>query len=550
MSRSDPLVSVVIPYADRPEHLKTVLSAYRNQTYANMEIIVVGEDPSPPLKLQEELRKCGVHYYRNPYKHRYSRAAYCRNLGAARSEGDVLIISDVDVIPQPEVVQRVVDVYARNRKLAICARIFTIPGGLEAIKNAGVDETDELQEISTSMPYNPSTKWSTVDKVCRSRAFWWNFVTTLIAFRRDEFFQLLGLDPGFLGWGLEDQELAYRAVMHGIDIGYFEDIVGYHLDHAPQPGKAATAIRNFDYLIKKFPELADYPPLIEERTYREKILGASSVSLEDPLRARNDYRHPLRLLKHPARYMHRVCRRRKRNEESISIVIPVENYAVNLEETVLSCVYQTRPPAEVYLVIDPSEDRTNSLAQELTENFHEVHCIINNRRQALAGLRNQGSIASAFNYVMFLDTDTVLSPRYLEKVAYVLDHEPNVGFVYSNYTEYGQRNRRVNLPEFTIRATLIDTISGPGVAMMRRRSMEDTGGFDQEQIFQEWDLFLRMIEAGWRGKLVDEALYKFGVRRESPYLEASTRRKEAEDMIYEKHRLLYEQYGVGRSRVR
>ena len=200
----------------------------------------------------------------------------------------------------------------------------------------------------------------------------------------------------------------------------------------------------------------------------------------------------------------------------------------------------------MYIVIDPSEDGTEALAGRLSRRFNEVQCIINDKNRGVAESKNQGIVASASNYVMFLDSDDVLNPWYLEKVGAILDWDVEAGVAYSNYVEFGDRNRVINLPTFNPRLLLVDCII-MGPAMARRRALEQAGGYDAEQVFENWELWIRVTEKGWTARGLKEPLYNYRVHKGNRDIESNKKRKEGEGLIYQKHRELYERYGVART---
>ena len=227
-------------------------------------------------------------------------------------------------------------------------------------------------------------------------------------------------------------------------------------------------------------------------------------------------------------------------------MIPVKNRVQYLGEAVLSSVYQTRPPQEVYIVVEPSEDGTRALAERLSRQFKEVQCIINDSNLGVAESRNRGILASTSDYIMFLDSDDILHPRYLEKVASILDQHPEVGVAYSNYAEFGDRRKVVKLPPFNPRLLLVECIV-MGTGMARRQALAQVGGYDAEQIFEDWELWISVIEKGWTAKGVKETLYNYRIHKGNRDTESNKKRKEGERLIYQKHRELYERHGVIRT---
>lgn len=105
-----PSVSVVLCTADRPDDLRACLASLAAQRYAGtLEVVVVDNRPAsgrtPPVVAQFP----GVRYVAE------ARAglAYARNAGILASRGDVLLMTDDDVVGPPEWVARVAAPFAR-----------------------------------------------------------------------------------------------------------------------------------------------------------------------------------------------------------------------------------------------------------------------------------------------------------------------------------------------------------------------------------------------------------------------------------------------------
>ena len=253
-----------------------------------------------------------------------------------------------------------------------------------------------------------------------------------------------------------------------------------------------------------------------------------------------------RFLKHPMLYARTLYRERGSSEGSIAVIVPAKNRAAYLEDAVESAIYQTRPPKEVYIILEPSTDGTELVAESLAQQFGEVRCIVNETDRGVAQLRNQGIGAAASDYLMFLDSDDVLNPWYFEKVAALLDQDAHVGVAYSDYLEFGERSRVISLPPFDPRILLVDCII-MGCAMARRRALEDAGGYDPNQIFEDWELWIRLIGKGWNAKGVRAPLYNYRVHSGTKDSLSNLRRVEGEHLIYMKHRGLYDKYGISRT---
>jgi len=280
-----------------------------------------------------------------------------------------------------------------------------------------------------------------------------------------------------------------------------------------------------------------------DRRSETSHLVASSMALFNLLRNRQI--SVCKALRHPALFVRQCLRTYRHVEGSIGVVVACRNYGVYLKDTVESCIYQTRPPQLIVIVDDFSEDDSVEVAQNLVDRYSEVYLLRNSSHMGVSATRNRGIAACKTDYVMILDADDLLEPRYFEEVAKILDMDPSVAIAYSSYREFGERERLVTLPPFDRTALLTDCII-MGCSLVRRSVLETVGGYDSQQIFEDWELWIRIAGEGWNAKGIQRHYYLYRVHEKSKDAAANLMRRTGEDMIYERHRRLYEQAGIGR----
>jgi len=234
----------------------------------------------------------------------------------------------------------------------------------------------------------------------------------------------------------------------------------------------------------------------------------------------------------------------------VSIVITCRNYGRYLEEAFTNSLNQTRKPKEIIIVDDASTDCTPEVAKRLLEKYGngrgvKTQYIRSTVKLGVAEARNTGVRSAKSEYVMVLDADDKLYPLYIERVASLLDENPKVAIAYSSYREFGERNRTVTLPPFDPVALLTDCII-MGCAMFRRSVWQTVGGYDPNQIFEDWELWIRIVSQGWKALGCQEHLYLYRVHADSKDAEANIMRLEGERRIYEKHISFYKAAGVTR----
>ena len=97
----------------------------------------------------------------------------------------------------------------------------------------------------------------------------------------------------------------------------------------------------------------------------------------------------------------------------ISVIIPVYNVGAYLEECLDSVKNQTYTDIEVILVNDGSIDNSQAICELYCEQDSRFH-LINQKNQGQSAARNHGVNASIGELITFVDSDDVISTKYLE----------------------------------------------------------------------------------------------------------------------------------------
>jgi glycosyltransferase involved in cell wall biosynthesis len=193
----------------------------------------------------------------------------------------------------------------------------------------------------------------------------------------------------------------------------------------------------------------------------------------------------------------------------ISVIIPVYNHAHTLKRTLESIFNQTYRPLEVIVVNDGSTDNFDEVVKEcllLTDGdcigAGSVLSVISQPNSGAPVARNRGFAVSKGEYVIFWDADTLAHPQMLQKMfAYLQKHE-EVSYAYSQF-KFGWK--RIKSQHFN--SEKLKQINYIDVTSLIRRA--DFPGFDESlKRFQDWDLWLTMLEKGKTGIFIPEVLYE------------------------------------------
>ena len=188
---------------------------------------------------------------------------------------------------------------------------------------------------------------------------------------------------------------------------------------------------------------------------------------------------------------------------SVSIVVPTYNRAHLLGRTVRSLVLQTYADIEIVVVDDASTDSTPEVLERLSRQDKRVRPIRLKRNSGVAVACNTGIETSQGKYVCTIADDDIAMPELVEASVKALERGADIGFAYSDFVLVRHEDfyivRTPQSEGITYEEALAGTCPvGPGW-FFRRHALVEVGGFDPSlRVAEDWDIFRRIIRAGWR----------------------------------------------------
>jgi glycosyltransferase involved in cell wall biosynthesis len=195
---------------------------------------------------------------------------------------------------------------------------------------------------------------------------------------------------------------------------------------------------------------------------------------------------------------------------TFSVVVAAYNAARTLPSTVRSVLAQTRPDFEIVVVDDGSTDGTDEALRGVPDD-RIVYLRQPNLGPAIA--RNAGIERAAGEYVCLLDSDDVWLPHYLEAMGAALEADSGAGLAYTDAWRLDDVTRRVSRrttmgayqppkrPPEERDALLLALLEQNFVfssATIRRRVLDDVGGFKKFTRSEDYELWLRIAASGVR----------------------------------------------------
>jgi glycosyltransferase involved in cell wall biosynthesis len=129
--------------------------------------------------------------------------------------------------------------------------------------------------------------------------------------------------------------------------------------------------------------------------------------------------------------------------KKISVIMPVYNGELYIEEAINSIVNQTFTDFDLIILNDNSSDSTVAIIEKIREKDDRIILINKTKNEGPANLRNEGIEMAKTEYVALLDADDIAMPTRFEKQISILDSNPNLGLCGTWFTIFGDKKEKV-----------------------------------------------------------------------------------------------------------
>lgn len=238
---SCPKISVVLGSYNQHDVLKRVLESFDRQhaPAADYEVIVVdsGSTDNTPELLKSWAPR---HKFKGIIQENRGKSG-ARNRGVAEASGDLILITDSDMIADENLIQTHLTAHKNS----------TGPSSFEGV-TMNMHELHWPPESAKLYPY------ITKDYKDGAKLGWYYFLTGNISFPKTTFNELGGFDEDFQGYGWEDLELGYRFQKSGIPHYYLKSAINYHYHIVSNEGEIERNFKKGEsakIFLDKHPEL-------------------------------------------------------------------------------------------------------------------------------------------------------------------------------------------------------------------------------------------------------------------------------------------------------
>jgi len=236
----------------------------------------------------------------------------------------------------------------------------------------------------------------------------------------------------------------------------------------------------------------------------------------------------------------------------VSVVIPCRDDGAYIEEALQAIADQTLSEQEVLVVDDgSSEPQTRRLFDGWRRNDARL---LRLPPIGVSAARNHAIAEACGEFILPLDADDRIAPRYLERAVQVLEQEPHVGIVESEAELFGDTSGPWPRPPFRMPHYLLGNTIAPA-ALFRKADFARTRGYNPNMVhgWEDFDLWLSLIELGLGVERLPEVLFFYRQRAASRSRRLSQRHRMAwayarillnHKRLYARHPLILPRYAA------
>ena len=354
---NEPKLSVVVCFKDWG--LDRLIGVSKSILSSNLgdqlEIIVADYGSSASQGFRDELEAIGVRYFYFETNGIWSRSR-ALNLGIAQARGEYIATTDADMVFTPRTFPRVLELLEMDHSSYFLLQCRDLP--------EGITHSDVLEG---------KVGWADLENVSTLRPRWG--MGGLIAFPRDAYTDIRGLDERLQIYGGEDIDLAKRLNRLGLRRIWIDE-----------------------------------PPVRMYHIWHPSSLVAAESSTEgtEAVRAnRSIHQNDLSTIRNTASWLGKP----RGLEPLITVAISTYNRSEYLRESIDSVLAQTVQDIEVVVVNDGSTDQTADVLASIDDPRLRV---LDQENLGLAAARNRITSVARGKFIAIHDDDDIMLPDRLE----------------------------------------------------------------------------------------------------------------------------------------
>ena len=229
----------------------------------------------------------------------------------------------------------------------------------------------------------------------------------------------------------------------------------------------------------------------------------------------------------------------------VAVVVSGHNYGRWLGDCLDSVLRQDPAPREILYVDNGSTDGSTEIARSRGIPV----AVVGPNAGHICACRNRGFLRTTEPFVVFLDADDLMAPGYLKALVDPLIADERLGFTFPALQHFGI----FDAAPFECKTWGYDELCRdnfiPMPSMIRRRAFEALGMFKLRPMYQDWSLWLRILEQGWTMKYVPAAVLELRTHPGSMTAALQGRMPEYQRVLSERPFTLFTPFAPGRRAI-
>ena len=202
-----------------------------------------------------------------------------------------------------------------------------------------------------------------------------------------------------------------------------------------------------------------------------------------------------------------------------SVIMPAYCSARTIGSAIESALEQSFVDFELIVVDDGSTDQTAAIVSAYAALDPRVE-LLSQRNAGPSAARNAAIERARGRFISFLDSDDAWFPTYLDRAVTTLEADPAIGLAHADampYNDatgtafrqsaleyYGREGPQAAGAELLESLLRVNFMTASAVTV-RREALERVGGFALDLAgAEDWDLWLRILAAGFEAALIDD----------------------------------------------
>jgi glycosyltransferase involved in cell wall biosynthesis len=193
----------------------------------------------------------------------------------------------------------------------------------------------------------------------------------------------------------------------------------------------------------------------------------------------------------------------------VSIIITCYNQKKYIEDAVESVIAQTYPNWEA-IIIDDGDENIEKYLLGYLQKYQQKIRVFKGNNFGSSKARNYGASLSDGKFLVFLDADDKIHPKYFEKAIKVFQENPNIDIVYPDTQHFGEGTGIWISPEYDFHNLTQGNFMVIS-SMIRRNAFVEVNGYDSNNFnyWEDWELWINLGAHGHYGKHLNEILFYY-----------------------------------------